>query len=300
MTHSVVIPVMNQLHDTKGVLGLLKHITSDNTELIFIDNGSQDNYEEFIYKYLKPKKVQYIRNETNIGVLNTMQQGYEASESDIITYLHNDVFIYEKDWDKAVIEIMTNNPEIGIIGAFGASGVGPDGGRIQKVKYGHAPGFSSMLEAEVHGERIEIGQTKYVAIMDGFFMSIRRDLLKKTGGFDTKRYQWHHFYDRDICLESIRHGYKNIVLGFPIHHWSGRTANQSEYQEQIKKEYGHGHLDHTKQYVGDKATHDDNMARFGEKWGDVLPIYVNAENGSLEQQEPYKGNRIIGYEQSEQ
>lgn len=295
MTHSIIIPVMNQLHDTKGILGALKHITSDSTEFIFIDNGSKDSYEEFIYKYLKPKKVRYIRNETNRGVLNTMQQGYEVAESDIITYIHNDVFIYKQDWDQEIIGLMMGDPKIGVIGAFGASGVGPDGGRIQRVARGRAPGFSAMLEAEVHGERIPDGSTKYVAIMDGFFMSIRKELLDKTGGFDTKTYEWHHFYDRDICLESIRHGYNNIVLGLPIHHWCGKTANQAEYQEQIKKEYGNGKFKHTSQHSGDKATHDDNMERFRKKWGDVLPLYVNADSGAFDASEPYKGNSIIGY-----
>lgn len=295
MTHSIVIPLLNQLHDTKGILGLLKYITSDTTEFIFIDNGSDDNYEEFIYKTLKPKRVQYIRNDVNRGVLETMQQGYEACNTDIVTFLHNDVFIYEKDWDQKIISLMAGEPEIGVIGAFGASGVGPDGGRIQKVRAGYAPGFSAMMEAEVHGERIAEGDTKYISIVDGFFMSVRMDLLKKTGGFDTKTYKWHHFYDRDICLESIRHGYKNIVYGLPAHHWSGKTANNAEYQEFIKSQYGDGKFNHTKQYSGDKATHDDNMVRFGQKWGDVLPIYVNADSGLLDSSQPYKGDKIYEY-----
>lgn len=296
MTHALIIPVMNQLQDTKGILGLLKYITSDSTEFIFIDNGSTDNYEDFIYRILKPKKVQYIKNEKNIGVLNTMQQGYKASDADIITYIHNDVFIYKQDWDQDIIALMMSNPEIGVIGAFGASGVGPDGGRIQRVPFGKAPGFSAMLEADLHGERIHENDMKHVSIVDGFFMSVRKELLQKTGGFDTELYKWHHFYDRDICLESIRHGYKNVVLGLPVHHWNGKTANQSEYQEQIKKEYGIGHFDQTKQYRGDKATHDDNMERFRQKWGEVLPIYVNADSGDLETGSLYKGKRIIGYE----
>lgn len=294
MTHSIIIPVMNELHNTKGILGLLKHNTSHSTEFIFIDNGSTDNYEEFIYKNLRLKKVQYIRNNENIGLVKTMQQGYEASSSEIITFVHNDVFLYEKDWDKRIENIFHDREDIGVVGLFGAAGVGSDGGRIQMVQQGKAPGYSGMIEAEVHGEKISPGSEVYVSIMDGFLMSVRKELLDKTGGFD-QTYQWHHFYDRDLCLESIRHGYKNLVIGSPSHHWSGRTANQPEYQEMIKEKYGSGKFDHTSQYVGDKATHDDNMKRFGDKWGEVLPIYVDKISGDLLKIPPYKGERIIGY-----
>ena len=295
MTHSIVIPVMDQLHDTKGIIALLKNITSSDPEYVFIDNSGHDNYEEFIYKYLKPKKVRYIKNEENKGVLSSLQQGYEASSGDIITFLHNDVFIYEQDWDRKIVEIMEEDKEIGLISAFGSSGVGPMGERIQAVRPGLAPGFSSMLEANIHGEKIPYGDKKYIACIDGFFMSIRKDLLKKTGGFDVNTYSWHHFYDRDIALESIRHGYKNLAYGLNCHHWCGKTASQPDYQEQVKKEYGSGKYQHTNEHSGDKAIHDDNMERFKNKWGEVLPIYVDPITGLLLQNE-YKGDIIIGYE----
>ena len=285
---------MNELHNTKGILGSLKAMTSPDIEFIFIDNGSTDPYEDFVYNILKPKRVQYIRNEENIGLVKTMQQGYEVAQSDVITFIHNDDFLYEKDWDKKITDIFETRSEIGIVGLFGAAGVGPDGGRIQIVPAGQAPGYSAVMEAEVHGQRIPEGSEVYVSIMDGFFMSIRREMLDKCGGFD-QGYEWHHFYDRDICLESLRHGYKNIVLGLPAHHWSGRTANQAEYQNMVKEKYGKGRFDHTQQHEGDKATHDDNMHRFGVKWGPVLPIYVEPETGNMKPEMPYKGSSIVGY-----
>lgn len=292
MTHALVIPVMNELHNTKGILGLIKSVTSKHTEFIFIDNGSTDPYEEFIQKYLRPAKVQYIKNPVNIGLVKTMQQGYEATDADVITFLHNDSFIYEQDWDKKIVKIFETRPDVGVVGMFGAAGIGANGGRIQEVAPGRAPGYSSMLEAEIHGERIKPDQSVFVSTVDGFFMSIRREMLNKCNGFD-QGYQWHHFYDRDICLESLRHGYKNIVYGMNCHHWSGRTACQAEYQNQINKEYGNGKFDHTKQHVGDKATHDDNMHRFSVKWGPYLPIYINPNNGTMRTNRPYKGESII-------
>ena len=95
-------------------------------------------------------------------------------------------------------------------------------------------------------------------------------MLKKAGGFD-QRYFYHHLYDRDASLESLRHGYKNIVVDIPCHHMSGLTANRSEYQnwvkDQLKDKLG-------KDDSGDKYTHDKNTILFQEKWKGALPLYI--------------------------
>lgn len=294
MTHSIIIPVMNELHETKGIMYLLKEVTDPGVEFVFIDNGSTDDWEGFVYNYLKPKKTNFIRNESNIGLVKTMQQAYEETTSDILTFIHNDVYIYDNSWSQNVENLMSRK-EIGMIGAFGSGGVHPNGGRTQlTTNHNQAPGISNMVEAEVHGQRIMNDQFKYVSIFDGFFMSIKREVLDKAGGFD-QQYQWHHFYDRDICLESLRHGYKNIVLGIKCHHVSGRTANQSHYQNMIRENYGTGKFDHTKQYDGDKATHDDNMWLFEKKWDEVLPLHVDMNTGDYITSPMFKGDRIVGY-----
>ncbi len=296
MTHSVIIPVMDELHETKGIVNLIKEMTTDDVEFVFINNGSVNLWEEFIVKFVKPKKANFIRNEKNIGLVKTMQQGFEIAQSDIITFIHNDVFIYDKDWNREIERIFESDPTIGIIGAFGSGGVFPNGGRAQiGTEIGSPPGITNMLEGEIHGSRLSRGQLAYVAIFDGFFMSFRREMLVKAGGFD-QRYQWHHFYDRDISLESLRHGYKNVVYPLSCHHVCGRTANQPTYQEQVRNEYGAGKYGHTNMHSGDKATHDDNMQRFQEKWGESLPVHVDKNTGEYIAQYPFAGNRIVGYQ----
>lgn len=296
MTHSVIIPVLNELHETKGIVNLLKTMTTEDVEFVFIDNGSTDKWEDFVLKYIKPKKVNFIKNERNIGLVKTMQQGFESCSSDIITFIHNDVFIYDNEWNREVEQIFESEPSIGIIGAFGSGGVFPNGGRAQVgTELGKPPGFSNMLESEIHGSRLNKGERAYVSIFDGFFMSFRREMLVKAGGFD-QRYQWHHFYDRDISLESLRHGYKNIVMPLNCHHVCGRTANQPTYQDQVRSEYGAGKYDHTQIYSGDKATHDDNMHRFQEKWGDSLPVHVDKNTGEFIDIYPFRGSQIVGYQ----
>lgn len=288
MKMTLCIPIMNQLNDCKASLALLKYNTSDDTEFMIIDNGSTEDVEKFVLRYLRPKKLQFIRNEENIGLVKTMQQAYKNCKTDVLALTHNDVFIYEKDWDKRVLSYFETIEKLGGVGFFGSQGCGPIGERIQDVPRSNiAAGFSNMLEAEIHGMRL-FNEYRPAAIFDGFFMAFSMEMLKKGNGFD-QRYQYHHLYDRDAALESLRRGYKNIVVNVPCHHLSGLTANRSEYQTWIDEKTKH------EGFTGDKFTHDHNTDLFKEKFKDVLPLYVRDDFTFKDQQEGqwvYKGNAI--------
>lgn len=264
---TLAIPVFNQLDSCKGILASMKYVTSDDVEWLVIDNGSTDDYENFFLKTLKPKRINFVRNDENVGLVKTYQQIYELCETEFLAIVHNDIFIYENGWDKRVISKFNEIADLGVVGFFGAPGCGSIGERIQDAKYpGQMAGWSSMLEAEVHGRRMD-SEYKPVSIFDGFALIMKMEMLKKVGGID-QRYHYHHLYDRELGLISLALGYKNIVLNVSCHHWSGMTANRSEYQTWIDKKTNH--ID----YAGDKWTHDENTRIFTEKWKDYLPIYI--------------------------
>jgi hypothetical protein len=112
-----------------------------------------------------------------------------------------------------------------------------------------------------------------VSILDGYFMAFRMEMLKKTKGFD-QRYQYHHYYDRDICLESLKHGYNNAVINIPSHHLSGLTANRGDYQDWVNQQTKKIREATKDERSGDKYTHDSNAQLFHAKWSNVTPLYV--------------------------
>ena len=283
---TLAIPCRNQINDTKGILALMRHNTSEDTEFMIIDNGSTEPLEDFCIRYLRPKKMNFIRNEDNLGMIPTMQQIYDNCTTEYVAVVHNDVYIYEKDWDQHIIRLFDSLPKVGGIGLFGAQGCGPVGERIQDVEYsGQMAGMSNMLEAEIHGMRLK-QEYRAAAIFDGFFMAFRKTALPK--GFD-QRYMFHHIYDRDASLEVLRNGFDNIVANIPCHHIGGITANRADYQEWIDKKIG------MMDYKADKFTHDHNSEIFKKKWESVLPLYVNNDfsfRTGDQQQWKYKGDDI--------
>lgn len=261
MKLSLCIPVMNQLEDTKVSWGchLGTIIDKANTQIVVIDNGSTDGTQEFLERFIFPHFPDHIyhRNEENVGVLKSMNQCIEKSNGDVVAILHNDVNVFEIGWDKRVMGEFYKDQLLGLAGFLGAQGCMPDGGRMNTV--------SNLLEAEIHGERVT--GTKRVAIFDGLSLIGRRKMFEEVDGFDTD-YTYHHFYDRDISLESLFAGWHNLMIGVLCHHRSGVTANRPEYQTWISQKMG------TEGFTGDKASYDASDSYFKQKWASKLPILV--------------------------
>jgi GT2 family glycosyltransferase len=289
MTLTLAIPFFNSLNDVKGIMGLLKHVTSPSVEWLIVDNGSSDPVEDFFYHTLKPKKLNFIKNPNNLGMVATYNQIFAETKTDLVAVLHNDVFIYEPKWDQRVAQCFETIDHLGCLGFFGAAGCGPKGERIQDPDYpGQMAGVSNLLEGEAHGIKLTAHEVRPVAILDGFAMVFNQKMIEKIGGLDT-RYHYHHLYDRDLPLTALSHGYKNVCLGLACHHQSGVTANRPEYQAWIDKQLG-------KQSGGDIWTHDENSRIFAQKWAGKLPVYVEPDfTFRLGRRGPwdFQGDRIL-------
>ncbi len=285
---------MNNLRFAMPMLGCLKYNTSPETEWMVIDNGSIDPIERYIRDYIKPKRLNFIRFEENQGLTKTNQLAYEKCETELLCLLHSDCFIFEKDWDQRIISYFKDLPEkfgspIGIAGFFGSQGCLANGGRLQDVERpGQMAGLSNMLEAEIHGIRMK-QPWRSCGIYDSFAMVLSMDMLRAAGGFDL-RYKFHHYYDRDVSLESLRRGFNNIVVNVPNHHIGGLTHEHVEYEKWLKSKIGKIHED--------GVLHNKNKGQFMEKWKDVLPLYIEDDfsfrEGVISQvpDQTYKGDAI--------
>jgi glycosyltransferase involved in cell wall biosynthesis len=230
LTLSIGIPVLNQFSETARCLKQI-HDTAKNFKKIYIvDNGSSP---EFVASLKGAKidseiinKIVIIRNKKNVGVRPALNQIWKASTEDIIVFTHNDVEFFEPDWDKKVIEAFDRHPQAGIIGAYGAKGLGSNDiyeEPYQIMQLARGGNVSNcIMNMNVHGFRKLQAPYENVAVFDGFFMAIKKELLDKTNGFSNILPQ-HHNYDNLISIQSIEHGYENIVIPFGFSHLGGRT-----------------------------------------------------------------------------
>ena len=249
MNITVVMPMINQKEMTQIAFDSFKKNQRGNTNYLLVDNGSEDFVRNWIIGLTEGDQV--IRNEINVGLLQTCNQAWQVlkhTNTDYIFYTHNDVLVLEEGWDVKLARILEheNNridipgiKKVGVAGFYGAKGIGtPD--------IYHSPySMQQMIRLEnvsncnrmdkIHGYRnIRNGEVEDVAVMDGFSLIVNMDLLNTIGGFD-RSYPPHHMYDNDICMESMDKGFRNIVVAMDAQHIGGQTDVKEAWEKPFGK-----------------------------------------------------------------
>lgn len=127
------------------------------------------------------------------GVLPLYQEAFEQSSGEIVAFLHDDVSIYEPGWDLRVEREFLDNNHVGVVGFGGALRHGSSD--IYKSPYslqqlGRSDYYSNTDDAELHGTRFT-GEMN-AAVLDGFCLIARRELLEKMGGWQPDVWPPHH------------------------------------------------------------------------------------------------------------
>jgi Glycosyltransferase like family len=175
--------------------------------------------------------------EDNLGVTGSLQWCYAHTNSPIIASLHSDVEIFEKGWDARVLSEF-NDPQVGIVGFGGALQHAEED--IYKIPYSlnqlRRIGYmSNTNDAETHGLRFE-GACD-VAVLDGFCLVIRRELLTRCGGWPVESLPF-HCYDYWACIAAHKLGYKVRLVGVKCQHHGGTTSTTPAYQEWSQRVLG--------------------------------------------------------------
>lgn len=209
--------------------------------------------------------VYYCNGEN--GVLAAYEHGYLSAKGEtesIICYAHDDVEVFDKDWQERV-ETEFQDPTVGLVGFGGAKRHGtPD---LYKRPYkltnlARFDYYSNQKDAETHGTRFD--GVMDVAVLDGFCLIVRQELLDKMGGWQPDKWCPHHIYDYRVAAEARRHGYRIRMVGISCHHHGGKTATSAAYQEWCK----------TTKWGSDAEMHRQGHRMFFDEYRDVMPWEV--------------------------
>ncbi len=86
---SIIIPTFNRFHSILKSIESVLAQTSQNLELIIIDDGSTDNTGDAIQKYLVDTRIKYYFQE-NRGVSAARNKGLAESKGDFVIFLDSD------------------------------------------------------------------------------------------------------------------------------------------------------------------------------------------------------------------
>lgn len=153
------------------------------------------------------------------------------SDSELLVLTHDDLTIHDPDWLSRVMAEFDSHPNCVVVGLGGALSLGhPD---LYKkpyalnnmARYGYR---SNQTDWQVHGEH-EQGSCR-VAVVDAFFMAIRRDFLLQCGGWPTAHLT-HHLLDLWVCCEAARRGKEVRTVGISCTHHGGGSSTKPTYRE---------------------------------------------------------------------
>ena len=108
---SVIIPVYNTEKYIEKCLVLALKNLPDKSEIILINDGSPDNSDKIINKFLSDKRIKYYKKE-NTGLSDTKNFGLNHANGKYIIYLDSDDFISDGMYEECLKIATLNDADI--------------------------------------------------------------------------------------------------------------------------------------------------------------------------------------------
>lgn len=231
----VLIPNVNRFDLLNRQLENLAEYTHT-IDLILVDNGSDDPSLLDIPDSPVFNSVTKIYFDENEGCLPPLRVGeQECNPNDILVFMHNDVLLWEHNWDDRVRAEFSNRATLGLAGLFGAPGVAADGGRMfaRSNMIGKEWGTEGILHGHI------FGGTAPAAVLDSMCMMFRVSSLRAVGIPD----DWppHHWFDRLFCARFIEKGWDVAIIGIAFDHYGGGSSGKvmDDFAVKWAKRKGH-------------------------------------------------------------
>jgi len=192
MKISLIVTNWNGLSFIKKNLETVIKNSPEASELIFIDDGSQDDSVAYVSELQKKYPViKILKNSTNQGFVKSSNRAVAAATGELVVLLNNDIYPHPK-YIKSTLKHFNDLQVLGV----GFSELGHENyGRIFWQN-----GYLQIKEGFTNSTHIS-------AWLSGGSSIIRRDYFLKLGGFD-QVYEPFYFEDLDFGLRAWRSGYK--------------------------------------------------------------------------------------------
>ncbi len=216
---SIVIPLFNQWQLTYRCLeSMVRHPAGMPIEIIVVDDGSSDATPDILKKV---HGISVIRNATNHGFIYSCNAGIQHAHGEFVLFLNNDTEV-TKDW---LLHLVSPCDHDAKVGAVGAKLVWPTGLLMEAGSIIWNDGSTTGYGRNGDPDHPAYNYVREVDYCSGACLLVRRDLLSRIGGFDS-RFAPAYCEDVDLCLTLKSLGYR--VLYQPrttiIHHENGSSS----------------------------------------------------------------------------
>lgn len=168
-----------------------------------------------------------IDNSSNqYSIFQAYNIGIERSKFKYLCFIHDDVRIHTVGWGKKIIELFSENSQIGLLGVAGSKVKTkiPSGwwDCDEEDKYLNIIQHFNDGKSEKQNMGFEADSLKEAVVIDGVFMVLRKDITVRFN----EKFPGFHGYDLALSFEVIRKGFKiGITNSILIEHFSFGIQN---------------------------------------------------------------------------
>ncbi len=225
----------------KASLSISQDDSSEQTEIIVLDNNSSDNSVD----YLQPKfpGILFIANPENLGFAKACNQGLKQASGKYILFLNPDTIITEDCFEKC-IAFLESHPDAGAMGIKMLDGSGKF---LKESKRSFPSPLTSLYKlfglsglfpkskifSNYHLGNLDKDKDHEVDVLAGAFMMIKKEVLSITGGFDEIFFMYGEDVDLSYRIQKTTNpatgnNYKNYYFsGSHIIHFKGESTKRA-------------------------------------------------------------------------
>ena len=172
--------------------------------------------------------------EKNDGLCAVYNQGVAKANGRVLVFMHEDVWMMEKDWDTVLLKKFRELPEMQILGVAGSAllvnepwplwskaGIPYTFGKVVHLIEKTGDYFLSLYN-EREGDQEAV-------VVDGLWFAARKTLFEKCS-FDSETFKKFHFYDLDICMQALEFGKVFVTTDIRVLHKS-KGSFKDEWKE---------------------------------------------------------------------
>jgi GT2 family glycosyltransferase len=207
----VVVVNWNRCNLLKSCLqSLTRQNLNQPFEVVVIDNGSDDGSSEMVLQeYGKSAnfRVELIQNLENRGFCSANNQGFAASDTELVALLNNDAEA-EPDWLEKLAHAFYGRPDVGM--AASKILVYEDPRRIDKAGHLIYPDGQNRGRGSGELDEGQYDRVEEVLWPDGCAAMYRREMLDQIGGFDEDFFAYAD--DAELGLRARIAGWKCLYI----------------------------------------------------------------------------------------
>ena len=198
---------------------LFEEPVSGTSEILLVDNASQDNSYEAITASFP--SVNWVQNDHNDGFGRANNLGISKSTGEYVLLLNSDMMVPPGTIEACLNEI-EKKPDVGVLGCRLVN----EDGSFQKSTYSVAS-FRKLLDQNLFINKLWPMGKEQVDAVQGSFMLIPRKVLDEVGGFDPDFFMYSE--ELELCHRITKKGYKIHYFDkvSAIHKHGGSITNKA-------------------------------------------------------------------------